>query len=138
MLFSIACLIASRLIRNHFAVPVREVAMLTSSSCFGARVGCVVRGVVCGVVGACLAGRSWRCGAVLPAARIVWLRPGGVARVLREAPLRALGGRVRGWGRVLCGGVVFGAGPVCGVPLCFWWGAPCCGWPPVSGGGPVS
>src|SRR5699024_4046018 len=55
------------------------------------------RGVVCGAAGACLAGRSWRCGAVLPAARIVWLRPSGVACVLREAPLRAPGGRVRGW-----------------------------------------
>src|SRR5699024_7250555 len=63
MLFSIACLIACRLIRNHFAVPVREVAMLTSSSCFGARIGCVVRGVVCGAA-LCAARRvlAWRAG----------------------------------------------------------------------------
>src|SRR5699024_10598784 len=63
MLLLIACLIACRLIRNHFAVPVREVAMLTSSSCFGARVGCVVRGVVCGA--ALCAARwalAWRAG----------------------------------------------------------------------------
>src|SRR5699024_8652276 len=58
---------------------------------------CVRRGVVCGAVGACLAGRSWCCGAVLPAARIVWPRPGGTACVLREAPLRAPGCRVMGW-----------------------------------------
>src|SRR5699024_9817434 len=45
MLFSIACLIACRLIRNHFAVPVREVAMLTSSSC-RTRV-CCARSVLC-------------------------------------------------------------------------------------------
>src|SRR5690625_1035114 len=45
MLFSIACLIACRLIRNHFAVPVREVAMLTSSSC-RTRV-CCARSALC-------------------------------------------------------------------------------------------
>src|SRR5699024_10941985 len=45
MLFSIACLIACRLIRNHFAVPVREVAMLTSSS--GRTRVCCARSVLC-------------------------------------------------------------------------------------------
>src|SRR5699024_10062709 len=98
MLFSIACLIACRLIRNHFAVPVREVAMLTSSSCFGARVGCVVRGAVCGA-------------ALCAARRVLAWRAGLGAAVLCCPPL------------ALFGLVLVALPACCGRPLCVPLGA---------------
>src|SRR5690625_439868 len=105
MLLSSACLIACRLIRNHFAVPVREVAMLTSSSCFGARV-CCARSVLC----RWRAGRSL-VGGVRPSlgpSLNLWALPClpraavwscACSVVLRDAgpPLARRGCRVMGW-----------------------------------------
>src|SRR5699024_11027997 len=104
MLFSIACLIACRLIRNHFAVPVREVAMLTSSSC-RTRV-CCARSVLC----------RWRAGRSLVGGVRLSLGPSlnlwalpclpraavwscACSVVLRDAgpPLARRGCRVMGW-----------------------------------------
>src|SRR5699024_970828 len=103
MLLLIACLIACRLIRNHFAVPVREVAMLTSSSC-RTRV-CCARSVLCrwragrSLVGGVRLGPSLNLWALpcLPRAA-VWSCACSV--VLRDAgpPLARRGGcRVMGW-----------------------------------------
>src|SRR5699024_6643401 len=115
MLFSIACLIACRLIRNHFAVPVREVAMLTSSSCFGARIGCVVRGVVCGA-------------ALCAARRVLAWRAGLGAAVLCCPPLALFGFalvvRPACCGRPLCVplGAALGGGGLGAPPLQTVWG----------------
>src|SRR5699024_13065 len=100
MLLLIACLIACRLIRNHFAVPVREVAMLTSSSC-RTRV-CCARSVLC----RWRAGRSL-VGGVRPSLNL-WALPClpraavwscACSVVLRDAgpPLARRGCRVMGW-----------------------------------------
>ena len=104
MLLLIACLIACRLIRNHFAVPVREVAMLTSSSC-RTRV-CCARSVLC----------RWRAGRSLVGGVRLSLGPSlnlwalpclpraavwscACSVVLRDAgpPLARRGCRVMGW-----------------------------------------
>src|SRR5699024_7439834 len=115
MLLLIACLIACRLIRIHFAVPVREVAMLTSSSCFGARVGCVVRGVVCGA-------------ALCAARRVLAWWAGLGAAVLCCPPLALFGFVLVVWpaccGRPLCVplGAALGGGGLGAPPLQTVWG----------------